>query len=162
MLRYKQYDKEIVELVPDVGTDGCLFMSLADIGCCVVGRELFASDIERLYWYAVPKYMEDGGIEGKNKCLILNHEEIIRIAGFLLGHKLRDVRYLYRKDRDKVAGWSVKDPDACNYFVAQVPHGKTGHFLRVARNFSGEWETVYNPGTTDGERISIRGYYVRY
>lgn len=162
MLHYKQYDRSIVEAVPDIGTDGCLLMSLADIGATAAQKELFPSSIEKLYWYAIPKYMEQGKVVEADKCLILDHEEIIRIAGMLAGHIFRDVRYLFRKDGDTLARWSVSSWDTCNYFVAKVPYKKSGHFLRVIPDMHGGWETTYNPGNTDGKRISIRGYYVRY
>jgi len=162
VLQYKQTAREIVDRVPDVATDGCLLLSLADVACTAVGKEIYPNDIERLYWYAIPKYMEQGDKVEENKCLILDHEEIIRIAGMLAGHRLRDVEYRYRKDGSRLADWSCNNWDSCNYFVAKVPYKKSGHFLRVIPDGNDGWETLYNPGVTDGERISIRGYYVRY
>lgn len=151
----------------EIQTDGCLFLSLGSIAeeaAAFSSEKPIAfedpEEIERTYQYVIPNYMRDGGQDHKNRCYINDHVAVIRAYLNVLGIRKAEIEYLYRHDMDTghfVVGGEFTEP-LCQYFVKKVPYGEKGsHFLRCTRGGT----SLYNPGITDGEMLSLRGYRVK-
>ena len=136
-------------LYPSIQSDGCLLMSLLDIACAEAKDELMPYEINRIYDYAVSKYMLP-------TCYVLDHAAIIKLGFYLLGHRFTSEYYGYRRDDNKNI-FGEGDSEKCNYWIAKVDTGSFEHFYR-----SDSYGCVlYNPGTSTGRVISLRGYFVK-
>ena len=155
---WKQYNAIFRE---EIQTDGCLFLSLASIAEEAAGIPFEdPEEIERAYQYAMPNYMRDGGASHKNRCYINSHEDVLRVFLHVLGiRKPAACEYLYRFDYETAfyAVGSSSTKWRCTHYVKKVSYGVGGsHFLRCTV----DGESLYNPGQTDGEPLSLRGYRV--
>ena len=135
---------------PSIQAEGCLLMSLLDIACAEAVDDLMPLEVNRIYDYAVPKYMEP-------TCFVKEHEEIIRLGFYILGHRFTVARYIYRRDENKQIIGKTSDIDKCNYFVTMVDAGTFRHFYRSDEH----GYVLYNPGISTGRVLSIRGYAVK-
>jgi hypothetical protein len=156
----KQYN---TDLHPYIQTDGCLFMSLLDIACdyckakCqpALKSELTIAEVNKIYWYAIPQFMQDGRQAQQNRCYILNHAEIIRLGFYILGKRNMFIQYLYRDDFDPSK--SFGEIKGCNYFITEIQLPTFNHFYRS----DADGNVLYNPGRSFSNNIeSTRGYKI--
>lgn len=159
---FKQAAPEIkaIKSLEAVPTDGCLLFSLWKSGEQFTNNFYSLQDIIRGYKWAIPDYMEDHRNPGKDRCYILDHEEILRIGFALMGYPKARLKYIYRDDDPNGSGdmiiGSRMDISKPNYWISKVWTGEIFHFYN-----SDQWgNAVWNPGISTGSLISLRGYKI--
>ena len=144
--------KQAESIIPQVRTDGCLLLCLLSFS---EGERTFShGDVSRAFRYLTPHYMLDGEHVRQDRCYILNHEEVIRCGFYLMGNPDGRVEYAYRKDGDNFVIGDESALDKCTHFVKKVKIPEGYHFIRT----NCRWMTTFNPGESEGEIVSWRGY----
>lgn len=156
----KQIDPAFIDPPYDaISTDGCLFRSLQAIAETAIGVALTEDEIKRAFHYAIPDYMEDHRNVGNDRCYILKHEEIIRVAFYILGYRYVSIEYKYRKDDVKMIIGTHRDFYSCNYWIGKCLLDSGGSHFYLS-NLIGN--VTWNPHVAISEKLtSLRGYRIK-
>ena len=160
---FKQAAPEIkaIKSLEAVPTDGCLLFTLWKAAEQFTRKRFTLQEIVRGYNWVIPDYMEDHRNPGKDRCYILDHEEVMRVGFALLGFPRAEIRYIYRDDDPLGTGemvigsrMQIEEP---NYWASKVWTGDFYHFYNSDRIGDVRW----NPGVSTGHLVSLRGYKIK-